>query len=376
MKSGASATRWAWLAKTALVTGGTIVALGLGEALVRLSDGSKTWASYRTSMELLGPESITGEQIGYRRPPGLDRPWIRGSRLETNSAGFRDAEHGQVGGGVRLAYLGDSVTEGFGLPVGDRFSALVDSALRSRIPSASSWNLAVAGHATVDAYATLSRYGLPHDPNVVILQLGANDIGRNQALHDAFDSGDWDQPARFHPRRRPCGLLSSIATGPDGSGGSCSVKRWLQDHSALYLMIAEVRNTRTLRRGGTNSILDSVLRVSDSDWRATEAVLKKLANLCSAQDARLMVFYSPLDAEVQTSDAGVGHALERRLQASVQAINEGLEPTARVRFVPVVSPLRASQDQGLFLDDVHLSRAGHEVVAAALLSAISEEPPA
>lgn len=360
------------MANLTLLVASTVVSLALAEVVARVAGTSMTWASYQAAPELLDATAVTNESIGYRRIPDTDRDGPRGSVVSTDAQGFRNPRRDAPGAEVDIVYLGDSVTEGFGVPVGDRYTALVDSILAGDSVSTRSVNLAVAGHATVDSYAVFERFGIPRDPAVVFLQLGFNDVARNREAWDEFAAGDWSRPrsgSAAEPRP-DCGLAASVARRPDGTGGRCSVSGWLQGHSALYLSVAERYNVRSLRRGGSNPILASVTGVTDEDWAATDRVVRALADLCRALGVRLFVFYSPMDVEVQTASAVAAHALETRLRRTVESIGAGPESTDQVVMVPMVSALREAGPGGMFLDDVHLTRAGHRVVADVLAEAV------
>ena len=79
--------------------------------------------------------------------------------------------------------LGDSLTAGYGLPTRDSFAAKLQLALRDRHPDATVHNAGVSGDTTADALRRLPRVlsSLARKPDLVIVELGANDLLRGVA---------------------------------------------------------------------------------------------------------------------------------------------------------------------------------------------------
>ncbi|WP_425450210.1 arylesterase [Virgifigura deserti] len=75
---------------------------------------------------------------------------------------------------VRILAFGDSLTAGFGLPQGDGFTAQLEAALAEAGVEAEVINGGVSGDTTAGGFARLD-WALADDPDLVILELGAND---------------------------------------------------------------------------------------------------------------------------------------------------------------------------------------------------------
>lgn len=75
---------------------------------------------------------------------------------------------------ARLLLLGDSLTAGYGLPAADSFPAQLEAALAKAGIAAEVINGGVSGDTTAGGLARLD-WALADDPDVVILELGAND---------------------------------------------------------------------------------------------------------------------------------------------------------------------------------------------------------
>ena len=245
----------------------------------------------------------------------------------------------------------------------DRYSEIITDSLRVDV-SIGAFNMAVAGHATVDQHVILKEWGRRVDPKVVLLQMGVNDFPRNALFLQSATV------ERRVPSRSECSLLMSVSGSAGADEKPCSVQSWLQRRSALYLTVAERWNELRLRNGVTNSALASVLKVDENAWESTEEVLVETAWLAESLGAVLVVFYSPLQVEVLVKDPAQGLFIERQLEGLVQRVSStsGVD----VRFVPVTAALREHNRSSLFLDDVHLTREGHELLAMALLSAMRE----
>jgi acyl-CoA thioesterase-1 len=83
-------------------------------------------------------------------------------------------------GETRLLVLGDSLTAGFGLKVGDAFPARLEAALRREGLAVKVINGGVSGDTTAAALARLG-WALGAKPDAVIIELGGNDALRGVA---------------------------------------------------------------------------------------------------------------------------------------------------------------------------------------------------
>lgn len=74
------------------------------------------------------------------------------------------------GAGPVVAFLGDSLTAGYGLSVSEAYPALLE-----RMLGITAINAGVSGNVTADGLARLDRDALAHRPRVVVVALGIND---------------------------------------------------------------------------------------------------------------------------------------------------------------------------------------------------------
>ena len=75
---------------------------------------------------------------------------------------------------VRILFLGDSLTEGYGIAQEDAFPARVESDLRKQNYDVTAVNAGVSGSTTASAPGRL-RWHLRAKPDILVLALGAND---------------------------------------------------------------------------------------------------------------------------------------------------------------------------------------------------------
>jgi acyl-CoA thioesterase I len=77
-------------------------------------------------------------------------------------------------GAARILFLGDSLTEGYGIAQEDAFPALVEQSLRKDGYTVEAVNGGVSGSTTASAPGRL-RWHLKAKPDILVLALGAND---------------------------------------------------------------------------------------------------------------------------------------------------------------------------------------------------------
>ena len=80
---------------------------------------------------------------------------------------------------VRVVFLGDSLSAGYGLPEADAFPARVERALRAEGFDVAVVNAGVSGDTSAGGLSRID-WVLRSDPDVVVVELGANDALRGQ----------------------------------------------------------------------------------------------------------------------------------------------------------------------------------------------------
>jgi acyl-CoA thioesterase-1 len=82
---------------------------------------------------------------------------------------------------IRIAFLGDSLSAGSGLAEDEAFPALVEDGLRQEGHAVDVLNAGVSGDTTAGGLARLD-WVLRSEPDVLVVELGANDALRGQPL--------------------------------------------------------------------------------------------------------------------------------------------------------------------------------------------------
>lgn len=127
-----------------------------------------------------GPVGLYPENAEIRMPGVV--PWV----IKTNRWGFRGAELSleKTQGTLRIAMIGDSVTDGFFVENENTYPAFTEARLRTTGLKAEVMNLARGG-ATIDTeLAILRDVATPFEPDIVVLTFVTNDIA---ALSDVSD---------------------------------------------------------------------------------------------------------------------------------------------------------------------------------------------
>ena len=111
--------------------------------------------------------------------------------------------------------LGDSLTAGYGLPPAQGFTAQLQAALRASGVAAEVRNGGVSGDTAAQGRARLlwGLRGLPRTPDLVIVELGANDMLRG--LPSASARSNLDRILAELQRRRVPVLLAGMRAAPN-----------------------------------------------------------------------------------------------------------------------------------------------------------------
>jgi acyl-CoA thioesterase-1 len=117
---------------------------------------------------------------------------------------------------VKIVAFGDSLTAGYGLPDNEGFVPHLQAALAARGIAAEVQNAGVSGDTASDGLARLD-WSVPEGTEVVILELGANDMLRGlppKVTRDALDAILRRLTAR-HIAVLLCGMRSAPNLGPE-----------------------------------------------------------------------------------------------------------------------------------------------------------------
>ena len=263
-------------------------------------------------------------QILERYPPGLYvaspsrqyklRPGFQGrfrypefqTLVRINSQGLReDREYGLPAGGARrILAVGDSFTFNYSVEQEHTWVRRLEKLLRERVPAAryEVLNAGTPGYSTWQELAYIEEEGIELDPQIILLAffLG-NDITDNA------------QP--LLPVRLREGRLLAVDAEAGLLPGSFRIL--LARHSHLYHLAWRARHRSGHR--GVAARYAAFAGQSEAGWKATAALLQRLARLCAARKVRPIVVLIPERAQVEV-EAG------RRLAAELDRAGVTWDP--------------------------------------------------
>jgi hypothetical protein len=181
----------------AAATGEFLAARHLGKRFVRGGALADSWRAV----------GRPDPEIGWSgRPNGRVRVQNQGIdyAIHLNSFGFRDIERptAKPAGTKRVIAIGDSVTFGWGVSEGERFSDMLDADLG---PDVEVLNMGCPGYGTDQAYWTLSERALAFEPDAVLLCMVINDTleverrksyGMPKPVYLRREDGTWELEGR------------------------------------------------------------------------------------------------------------------------------------------------------------------------------------
>lgn len=294
--------------------------------------------------------------------------------VKTNRLGFRGPEikREKAPGTIRIAALGDSITDGYMVDNPDTYPVRLEAFLRDKKLPVEVLN-AARGSATIDReYWILRQHVAPLNPDVVVLTFVGNDIyemgGRSAAAMIAFnpEALDWPRRAALWAGRTATGELfldqyfSARYAGYRGQDRpehrSWGPERYDIDSATDYeaLLPAAREKVQGYKLHLTNP--DAVLQ---ERLNAYLAVLKHMHNWCRARDITLVWAWFP--TFVQTYS-----------EAPSEYVYDDLLPRVREAGIPVIDVVpafrAAPRDVPLYLApvDYHLTPAGNRVLAEAI----------
>lgn len=160
--------------KLFLLLGSTLVALGLGEAVIRYLD--PLGMVYYADLDRYVADVIDDPDLGYAHPPGVEITHY-GVNASYNSLGLRDREFSEKEADeFRVMVLGDSVAYGVGVEIEETFARRLEPLLGESLGRpVRTLNTGVASYDTTQELASLRKFGL-FSPDLVVLLVTNNDF--------------------------------------------------------------------------------------------------------------------------------------------------------------------------------------------------------
>jgi lysophospholipase L1-like esterase len=154
----------------------SLIAVGL-EAYVRVlvDDGMQfdleMW-KYAKEVKVVDPDPLIGHRHGANR-----KAFLMGAMVETNSQGLRDREYAfeKPAGVLRVVMLGDSLTEGWGVPEQDTFVRRTERLYAARGIKAEVINAGVGNWNTVQEVEFFMKDAARYNPDIIVLNYSVND---------------------------------------------------------------------------------------------------------------------------------------------------------------------------------------------------------
>lgn len=287
----------ATLARVGLLLGGLVVAAGLAEVALRVADPP---ALRIYQLDRLRPDGRPffryDPQLGWRgRPNAAGR--FDGTEFRTTAtlsgAGFRDRARAAAkpAGTFRVAVFGDSITWGFGVEQGERFTDWLERRFRAEGRPIEVLNLGVSGYGTDQELLLYRAVGRGYCPDLVLVGLYANDLEDNASA----ERSGYAKPVfrlaggRLVLTNVPVPRRSEAAVAALPAGPREAVKSWLRHHLRLYAAQAFARHGLAGlggRRGAEAAVPDSAVQI-------TAAILAEFEREAAAAGGRFAVALLP-----------------------------------------------------------------------------------
>jgi hypothetical protein len=380
------------LGRALLLLLGLCIAFGLNELLVRIAlpapqlvhvhrspafEKRVAWErSRRAVLELadhpegggLYVETRAGRRLRANALAVIENHRLSGRRIEieTNSIGYRNEEIGPKRG-VRLLFLGDSITFGDYLPEEETFVRRVEGLARGR---GSDWETINAGVGSIgleNEIAILHETGLDLDPDVVVVGFYLNDFHDSPGVHVRR------LPAPFD-RSRLLQYVSTTWTTQRALRGKARVRaleaeqaRWLSDFDRTWPGVPGDyrRDQRAFNGEIRRNFRDWGGAWSTHAWERMRPSFAELKRLSEERGFALFIVAFPVD--LQVSAPYVYDHPQRQLAEVADDLEIGM-----LDLLPVMREAHARSSQPLFYDQCHHTPAGNELIALSVTDFLTE----
>lgn len=235
------------------------------------------------------PDVVTWDRrLGWRLRPNAEGYW--GSPITINTRGLRGPEVAEQKNAdeLRLLFVGDSITFGYGVAYADSYVARVEEILDRELANrrVRGVSLAVVGYSTWQQRILLETKGLDFRPDLVVIAFCLNDVTEKYTLaryggnmHDAET-----EALGRHLRRSGLFRLGTMG-------------------------FAHLRQARSLEAGEPMSglgVMDLFLRPAtprvERAWQETEEELRGMERLCRSNGIPLAMVCFPYDFQLLSNN--------------------------------------------------------------------------
>jgi hypothetical protein len=316
-----------------------VLALTVPAGLVEF--GLRPFAEPRTT--LFTPD----RELGWRLVPGARDEW-GGVRVSINARGMRGPalDHEKPEGTLRILFLGDSVTFGYGVERDeDLFAQGVGRELTRRLGRpVEIVNAGVGGYSPWQQALFFEREGVRYAPDLVVVGFVTEKLA---LVRYGGETRGWQL------ERTARGALDRWLSGS-------AVAAWLGD------ALARIRFGRDVSAGALREEAADVRRLArDPDapawrraWSITTGNLDRIFALAASREIESMLVIFPYAFQLDAPARSGGP--QRRLVA--HALARGVPV---LDLLPLLGARRGAAPD--FIDESHLSPEGHRAVAAALV---------
>lgn len=324
---------------------------------------------------------------------GLDTDRGFDYRIAINALGHRDPEHQHTSQQRRVLVLGDSMTFGPGVEVGQRFTEVLGDSLGADLEVL---NSGVGGWGTDQEFLYLCKEGFALGPDLVILTLCMS----NDVLNNMLDHAFLDVPSKPRFSLTADGQLLMQRPHPPHVSRGVRVKHWLQKSRLLHYVGRHVRLLRERFQppaapvAAASTYYPEDLENDRSHWtvyrppysepfeqafRVTEALIAATQDSCRAHNVPFLVFAFPQKVEVD-DEARSAELAHHRFDPSwfdLRAPYQRLERLCRQQGIPFLYPLEAFRAANaraplFFARDPHPSVAGHAEAGRCLVPLVRQ----
>ncbi len=297
------------LAKPSLAVCATLLALLLGEGLVRVLGQAPAMKPIQLSSYDCIYRRSTNPILGFELKANYrsDDPDFVQTYERTNDHGQRDRERSlrKPDGVTRILLLGDSVVEGYGL----RESEILSRQLEDLYTDGSTevLNFGVSAYCTRAEVELLEKKGLHFDPDLVVLVFVENDF--DNFNREAFPlGGTIDRPALVKTlfKRSQLFRLASVQLNLFQFGAEADPVRWNQDAIgdnnvaeglARFRELADRHGFKPLIAIWPRFLNERIVDVCFMPQDSEQLVIEQLAALYKIPSVRLSTFFQRHRAE-------------------------------------------------------------------------------
>lgn len=383
------------IANLALACATMVITLGIIEIAARVALSGRGGGKERDERSLYTDHD---PRLGWRKRPGAHVTYRRREYtvdVVINSQGLRDLEraYGKTRGGFRVLALGDSIVEGYTVPLEQTVTQVLEKSLSATATCPIEViNGGTLGYSTDQEYLFYREEGARYDPDIVLLFIYYNDIMSNTL------ASYWGSPKPL--LRMQSGQLSLTNTpvpkpyrGPSEAPPERAIRgsvawKWAKERLArgaprAFNVLASLGLWEPL--GGETVEADDQLRVykrrrqplMEAAWELMDGILRAFAQEVRQRGSRFLVVYVPARFEVSDRDWDLTR-LQFDLDEAVWdrgLVVRRLEEMGQGAGFEVLdlTPTLRDADRGLlgepyFLYDGHWNARGHKAAAHAVES--------